>query len=100
MRQSRTRRMASPKTIGFADNIRRTKPLFAKIKQIYGDELERLNSEKNVKNLSIKKLTEKEKLEIRERIREQIKKEKLKELTFIITIILIILGVFIFVRYF
>ncbi len=100
MRQNRIRRMSSTKTIGFADNIRRTKPLFSKIKQIYGNELEILNSKKNKKNLSIKKLTEKEKLEIRERIRKQIKKEQLKELTIIITVILIALGIFILVRYF
>ena len=100
MRQNRIRRMASTKTIGFADNIRRTKPPFAKIKQIYGSELVKLNSEKKEKNLSIKKLTEKERLKIRKRIRKQIKKEQLKEFTIIITFVLIALGVIILVRYY
>jgi len=96
MRQSRVRRMnPNPKTIGFADNIRRSKPAFTKIKQIYGEELERLNSEKINRNLSFKKLTEKEKLEIRERVRSQIIKERRKQLIIGIIVFLIACGIFI-----
>ncbi len=100
MRQSRVRKMSpNPKNyISFADNIRRSKPAFAKIKQIYGEELERLNSEKIKKNLSFKKLTEKEKMEIRERVRSQIKNERRKELIIGITVFLIACVIYILIR--
>ena len=84
--------------ISFAENIRRSKPAFTKIKQIYGEELERLNSEKIKRNLFFKKLTENEKLEIRERVRSQIIKEQRKELTIGIIVILIGFGIFILIR--
>ncbi len=101
MRQSRVRRMnPNPKTIGFADNIRRSKPLFKKIKQIYGEELERLGSEKNKQNISLKKLTEKEKSEIRKHIREQIIKEQRKEFIIWIIGILIVLGIIVVAGFF
>ena len=85
----------NPKTIGFADNPRRSKPLFTKLKLIYGEELERLKSEKSESNLSFKKLTENEKLKIRERVRGQIMKEKRKEIIIWVIMILMALGIFV-----
>ena len=73
---------------------RQPKLPFKKVKEIYGEELERLNSKNDKQELSFKKLTENEKIEIRERIKKQIKKKQLKELMIMITIIIIALGAF------
>ena len=78
---------------------RRSKLPYEKIKEIYGEELERLNSKKIERNFSFKKLTEKEKLEIRERVRGQVIKEQRKELIIGIITFLIALVIFILARH-
>ena len=73
---------------------RKPKIPFEKIKDIYGSELERLKSEKVDQKISFKKLTEKEKLEIRKRIKTQIRKEQNRNLITGIIAIIITLGLF------
>ena len=104
MRRNRRRRMSPG--LGYIGSgnktsvfTRKSKLPFEKVKEIYGEELERLNSEKNKQNLSFKKLTEKEKLEIRERIRGKVIKERRKELIIGIIVFLMALGIFILTRY-
>ena len=77
---------------------RRPKLPFEKIKEIYGEELEKLNLKKNKQNLSFKKLTIKEKLEIRERVKGQLKKQQRKEGIMGIIVFLIAIGIFILAR--
>ncbi len=55
---------------------RKPKVAFEKIKYIYGEELERVNSNTKIKNFSFKDLSEKEKLEIRNRIKVKIRKDQ------------------------
>jgi len=78
---------------------RRPKLPFEKIKEIYGEELEKLNSKKIKGNLSFKKLTEKEKREIRERVKGQLKKQQRKEGIIGIIVFLIACGIFILARH-
>lgn len=103
MRQNRGRRMnPSSGYIGSGNKTsvftRRSKSPFSKVKEIYGDELERLKSEKQKSNLSFKKLTEKEKLEIKERVKGQVKKERKRELITLLVTFLIALVIFILAR--
>ncbi len=79
---------------------RRSRIPFKKVKEIYGEELERLNFKKIKPNLFFKKLTEKEKLEIKERVKSQVIKERHKELIIWIIIFLIALIIFILAKYF
>ena len=78
---------------------RQSKLPFAKIKQVYGEELERFKPEQTQQNFSFKKLTEKERLKIRERVKGQIIKERRKELIIWIITFLLALFFFAFVRY-
>lgn len=73
---------------------RRSKLPFAKIKQIYGEELERFKPEKTKHNFSFKKLTEKERLEIRKRVRVMVIKQRRKEVIIWIIIFLLALCFF------
>ena len=67
--------------------------LLEKIKSIYGDEMERLKTEKTPQNKSSKKLTESEKLEIRKQVKTQIQKERIKNLIIVSISIIFILGI-------
>jgi len=78
---------------------RRSKLPFAKIKKVYGEELERLKQDQIQQNFSFKKLTEKERLEIKERVKDQIIKERRKELIIWIITFLLAFCFFAFVRY-
>jgi len=73
---------------------RKPKIPFEKMKDIYGNELERLKSEKSDRKKSFKELTEREKLEIRKRIKIQIRKEQNKNLIIGIIAIIITIGLF------
>jgi hypothetical protein len=73
---------------------RKPKIPFKRMKDIYGNELERLKSGKSDRKKSFKKLTEREKLEIRKRIKIQIRKEQNKNILIGIIAIIITLGLF------
>ena len=64
--------------MGFGNRIsaftNKPNPPFRKIKQIYGDELERLN-EATSKTVTIETLTEEDRLLIRNKVRDQMKRE-------------------------
>ena len=53
---------------------------FSKIKQVYGNELERINTDKKTGNLSFEKITLKQKTEIRKKIKKELRKTRIKEL--------------------
>jgi len=73
---------------------RKPKIAFDKIKYIYGEELERLNSKSSKKRYSFKNLNEKEKLEIRNRIKFKIQKEQNIDSLKSVFAILITIGLF------
>jgi len=70
---------------------------FKKIKAIYGDEMERLKSERLIDNKPFKKLSETNRLKIKKRIKNQIRKEQYKNLIVAIIVIIIVLGVLYFI---
>ena len=72
---------------------RRNKIPFDKIKSIYGNEMERLNTEKKLQNKPFKRLSESEKLEIRKRIKAQIQKDQTRILIIVIIAIFFIFGI-------
>ena len=79
---------------------RKPKNSFEKIKDIYGNELERLKSGNSDQKKSFKDLTEKEKLKIRKRIKTQFRKEQNRNLIIGIVSIIITLGLFYSIRFF
>lgn len=58
---------------------RRPKPIFERIKTIYGDEMERLKYEKKFQNKFHQDLSKEEKEEIRKKVRISLKKADRKE---------------------
>ena len=72
---------------------RKNKLPFDKIKSIYGNEMERLKTEKTLQNKPFKRLSESEKLAIRKRIKAQIQKEQTRNLILVIIAIFFILGI-------
>ena len=79
---------------------RKPKTSFEKIKDYYGNELERLKSGNSDQKKSFKDLTEKEKLKIRKRIKTQFRKEQNRNLIIGIVSIIITLGLFYSIRFF
>ena len=74
---------------------RKQKVPFEKIKAIYGDEMERLHSEKLMQNKSFKKLTERDKLEIKSRIKTQLRRAQKKN----ILVVIIVLSIMAIISY-
>ena len=70
---------------------------FEKIKTIYGDEMERLKSEKLIDNKPFKKLSKTDRLKIKKRIKNQIRKEQYKNLILAIIVIIIVSGALYFI---
>lgn len=97
MRDNRRQRMTISSSYIGSGNLtsvfaRRPKIPFVRLKQIYGDEMERFRIEKNSEQYQKSELTEKQKKIIRKRVESIIKRNKNRELTNGIIAILITLG--------
>ncbi|QOD61713.1 hypothetical protein H9I45_04485 [Polaribacter haliotis] len=85
MRENRVRRMSpSVGYIGFGNKTdafsKSSKTPFSKIKQIYGDELEKINSVRKIGNLSFNEISKLEKENIRKKIKSEIRKSRIRNL--------------------
>ena len=84
-----------PKSIGFEDNSSwRSKRAFSKVNDIYGDDLLSSQSEQKEGRIPANKLTNIDKLKIRDRIKEESKQERKKEIFIGIVLIAIAFGIF------
>ena len=103
MRGNRRERMSVSSAYIGAGNLtsvfaRRPRIPFVKIKQIYGDELERFKLEKDKKHLVISELSQKEKKEIKTLVKGIMKRNRKQEITTrIITVILMLGLIYLFV---
>ena len=95
--QFKGRRMrAGNRIIGFEDSTTwRSKKAFSRVKAIYGEELERFLSEKPEMKPPVRKLSQEEKLAIKERVKRQIRRERQKE--YLIWIMFIITALLLFI---
>ena len=78
---------------------RRAKSPFARVKEIYGGEVQKLTSVSESEKLSFKKLSQNEKAEIRKRVKAQLRKSKNKEIIFGIIFFSLIIGTLLFIQY-
>ena len=78
---------------------RRPHKPFAKIKEIYGDELERLKNDKQNPHLTFKTLSKEEKQEIRTRLKRQLNKERKKKIIDSMISILITASIIVAIYY-
>ena len=78
----------------------RPKSPFRKIKQIYGEQLERLKLENSYSHKDHSKLLTQHKKEIRERVRKQIEKDKKQNYIIIVVLFFIILIMIVFINYY
>jgi len=77
---------------------RKPKIIFEKIKNIYGEELERINIERKSNNIPLKDIIEKERLEIRKKVKSQIRKDQIKELLTNLLILFLIIILILLIR--
>jgi len=78
----------------------RPKTAFRKVKQIYGDELERFEVIKLNSDIEHKHLSEKDRKKIRDNVKKQVKKEQLKTIISGLIIALCFLFLLLFFNYF
>tara|TARA_B110000091_G_scaffold109341_1_gene118543 strand:- start:293 stop:634 length:342 start_codon:yes stop_codon:yes gene_type:complete len=69
---------------------------FSKIKQIYGDELERLRTDEKTGNLSFEKLTLQQKTEIKKKIIKELTRTRIQQLVLLIVSGFVLSGVLYF----
>ena len=69
---------------------------FSKIKQVYGEELERISNAKKTGNLSFEKLSLKQKTKIRKKIKKELKKTRIKQLLLFVFSVFILFGIIYF----
>lgn len=79
---------------------RKPKIAFEKIKNIYGEELERIKIKGNSDSIPFKDITEEERLEIRKKVKSQIRKNQIKELLTNLLILFSIIIIILLIRKF
>lgn len=72
---------------------------FEKIKEIYGNELEKLKEKRENKSITQIKLTVEERKKIKQNIKEQVRHDIIKRLLAILTAVCITIGLMIIARY-
>jgi hypothetical protein len=79
---------------------RRSIQPFKKIKEVYGEELQRLRAVKSDKQLTFRTLSVTEREEIRTRVRKELKKEQMKKVFAGIITVIITVGMIITMNHF